>query len=82
MADVDESIRRKIEERLEETSRSGQSEEFEDLGSYLLDAAARLKKYTAEEMGFAIFRKYMRQEVPGIGPRLDAEQVIFADGSA
>lgn len=75
---MDEAIRTKIEQRLAEDKESYEGEEdkeFEDLNSYLLGAAARVQKYTAESLGYRIFKKYMRQDVPGIGASIETQQV-------
>ncbi|KAK6633692.1 hypothetical protein RUM44_004299 [Polyplax serrata] len=78
LQDMDEAIRTKIEQRLAEDKESYEGEEdkeFEDLNSYLLGAAARVQKYTAESLGYRIFKKYMRQDVPGIGASIETQQV-------
>lgn len=77
--DIEESIRTKIEQKLAEDKESYEEEEdreFEDLSSYLLGAAARVQKYTSEALGYRVFKKYLRQDVPGIGPVVETEQVI------
>lgn len=75
MDDFDEAVKLQIEEKLVEEEVTASEEDFDTLGSYLLGTAAREKTFTADEIGFRIFRKYTRQEVPGIGPVIDKEQV-------
>lgn len=55
---------------------SCQSVEFETLSSYLLKAEEKAKEFTADEIGYRIFKKYLRQDLPGIGPAIEKEQVL------
>lgn len=79
---MEESIRMKIEEKLAQDKESVEGEdidkEFDNLSSYLLGAAARVQKLTAEQLGYKIFKKYLRQDVPGIGPSVGREQASSA----